>query len=147
MQHLTETLLWLSREDGGKINSVPVSLDTMVKGLLEDNAYLLQGKEIEVVFEEKGVIINAAETPCRIAISNLIRNAFQHTEVGVVTVELMSDTFKIRNDGDPDRDTENESQRGYGFGLLLVQKIVSRMGWRMEYQNIPGGRETTLSFQ
>lgn len=148
MQRLTETLLWLSREEAGNPPSVPVSVDAMVTELLDENAYLLGDKPVEVAFEPKGIEIAVPETACRIVLGNLIRNAFQYSDGGVIAVEVRPDGFLIRNETrsgvGPRSDGENES--GYGLGLALVQKVAERMGWRAEYKVTPGGREAGVLF-
>lgn len=148
MQRLTETLLWLSREEAGNPPSVPVSMDTMVAELLDENAYLLGDKAVEVMFERKGVEITAPETACRIVLGNLIRNAFQYTDGGVIAVEVRPDGFMIRNEaeGGVSPRSNGKEESSYGLGLVLVQKVVARMGWRAEYNVTSGGREAVILF-
>ena len=148
MQRLTETLLWLSREEAGNPPSVVVPMEAMVTELLDENAYLLEGKAVEVVFEPGGVEMAAPETASRIVLGNLIRNAFQYSDGGVIAVEVRPDGFLIRNEVErgvgPRSDAREES--GYGLGLMLVQKVVERMGWRAEYNATPSGREAVIRF-
>lgn len=148
MQRLTETLLWLSRDEAGNPPSVTVSMDAMVTELLEENAYLLGNKAVDVVFDRRGVEISAPETACRIVLGNLIRNAFQYTDGGVIAVEVRPDRFLIRNavEGDVRARADGSEEHGYGLGLILVQKVVERIGWRAEYNVTPGGREAVILF-
>ncbi len=148
MKQLTETLLWLTREISHDLPTVSVHLDDMIQDLIGDNRYLLKGKSVTVKFTESGIELDVAQTPCRIAISNLIQNAFQYTQNGTVDICLSPQAFTICN-----RDTENnshyklsDSEQGYGLGLLLVQRIVERMGWYTSHRIVPGGRETTITF-
>lgn len=148
MQRLTETLLWLSREEAGNPPSVTVSMDAMVTELLDENAYLLGDRAVEVVFDRTGIDMNVPETACRIVLGNLIRNAFQHSDGGLIVVAVRPDRFLIRNavESSARAGSDSEEARGYGLGLVLVRKVVERMGWRAEYNVTPGGREAVILF-
>ena len=148
MQRLTETLLWLSREEAGNPPSVPVAVEAMVTELLDENAYLLEDKAVEVVFEPRGIEMAAPATACRIVLGNLIRNAFQHSDGGVIAVEVRPDGFRIRNEvesGGSQR-CDGREEPSYGLGLVLVEKVVERMGWRAEYKVTSRGREAVVLF-
>jgi len=150
MRQLTETLLWLTRENENALQPTKVSLDRLVRDVIDDNSYLLQGKDVATKVDGSNIFLQAPETPCRIVVSNLIRNAFQYTQTGTVSVQLSSRFFRIRNwDTDGGEDASGSGvmiEESYGLGLLLVQKIADRMGWGMDYQQISGGRETTIFF-
>jgi signal transduction histidine kinase len=143
MKQLTETLLWLSRENKEQLQPVSVSLTRIIDSVIEESSYLLKGKDIQIEYPKMEVMAVIVETPCRIALSNLIRNAFQHSRSGIINIEITSAMITIRNNNNP---SEKESQRGYGLGLLLVQKIVDRMGWQIEYQDCSDTRETMIKF-
>ena len=86
MQQLTETLLWLHRDNDVLPAIVPVELKQLVERLVEDNRYLLHGKPVAVVVTGMPVTIEAQEIMSNIVLNNLIRNAFQHTAEGVVHI-------------------------------------------------------------
>jgi signal transduction histidine kinase len=51
MQGITETLLWLSREDEEPLEHMPVQVDQLVMKLNDELNYLLTGKTIEVIID------------------------------------------------------------------------------------------------
>ena len=147
MQQLTETLLWLAGSDDTELQATPIRLNSLVSELLEDHAYLLQDKDVSIDFENIPTVVQAPFTPCRIAIANLIRNAFQHTQKGAVTVQLTDETFTIRNDdGKHVGEPVSNIERGYGLGLMLVHKIADRMRWQVDCLIYERSRETTIHF-
>ena len=148
MQHMTETLLWLSREDENEkliINDINIS--NMIKHHLEDNQYLLQGKIIELNFEIDELTLKLAPTPCRLILNNIIRNAFQYTAQGNINIYFESKVLIIENinTGNTEFESEN-SDYGYGLGLQLVDKIIDKMHWSYENKPVSGGRKVTIDF-
>jgi len=142
MKQLTETLLWLSRDDSEQLQPTSISLHEMVNDVIEENSYLLERKNIHIELPKTSTTVVIIETPFRIALSNLIRNAFQHAGPGTINIELTPCSITIRNNNS----SEIESDHGYGLGLLLVQKIVDRLQWKIEYQICSDIRETTITF-
>jgi signal transduction histidine kinase len=149
MQHMTNTLLWLSREDDNAPEKVNVSISSIVKQVIEDNNYLLQHKQVVINLDLDFVQQKLAKTPCYIVISNLIRNAFQYTDEGEVLVSYRQRTLIVKNSNYSDVDTTVEEpavEYGYGFGLQLVNKIVEKMGWTYKNEESLGGRRALLFF-
>ncbi|MCP4353807.1 MAG: HAMP domain-containing histidine kinase [Desulfobacterales bacterium] len=148
MNQLTQTLLWLNRDKEEAPSPEPVAIDALVSELVAENRYLLKGKSVSVSVDAKpaeSVIIAVA---CRIALNNLIRNAFQYTAEGEISIRVRSDQVVIRNitGGKSDVD-QSGSDYGFGLGLALVEQVTAKMGW--EYQNaaISGGREVRIKLQ
>ncbi|MFT5757192.1 MAG: signal transduction histidine kinase [Alteromonadaceae bacterium] len=152
MQHMTETLLWLSREDNKtlakvEVNSV-VNLGEMIEHLVEDNQYLLQSKQVELVLDLDECSVQTAETPCRLILNNLIRNAFQYTAEGEVIITFSQNKVTIKNINQTPEDIDyNGADYGYGLGLRLVDKIVNKMHWHYHNNEIEGGRLVTITFE
>ena len=147
MEQLIETLLWLSREEQNRPPIVPVSLNHVVTSLLEEYDYLITGKNVEVRYEPTTVCVHTAETPCWIAIGNLIRNAFQYTHNGYIEIFINPDEVKISNRSTISDDAMHgsEGHEGHGLGLLLVEKIAQRMGWSLELEFLQNeGVDATL---
>ncbi|MEF1230904.1 HAMP domain-containing sensor histidine kinase, partial [Vibrio fortis] len=126
MTDLTETLLWLNRQEGKSLPSYPVSLGKSIQQIVGELGYLLQGKSVEVTTTVDQTTLELPEGLCRIVISNLIRNAFQHTENGIVEIAQAGDTLSIVN-----RNTEPKIGRddlGFGLGLELTQRLIAQYG-------------------
>ncbi len=131
MQQLTETLLWLSRDTAATPNIKAIDLSALCEETLEELAYLLEGKEVQLVrdFALTQDQIPLPETPLKIVLSNLIRNAFQYTYEGKISISLSDKTLIIENidHGTQAYDTDNS----FGLGLMLVKKICERLQWEL----------------
>src|SRR5690606_8969158 len=79
-----EATLFMSREEAMQIDQeVPAALDTIVERLLEDNARWIQDRDIQVHTDYRASpVINAPASLLQITVSNLLRNAIEHTEHG-----------------------------------------------------------------
>jgi len=145
MQHMTETLLWLSREDNENLARVNVNIGEMIEYLVEDNQYLLQSKQVEVTLNIQSSSVQTAETPCRLILNNLVRNAFQYTAEGEVVICFAHNKVTIKNVNQKQGDIDySGSDYGYGLGLRLVDKIVNKMHWLYSNDEIEGGRLVTI---
>lgn len=134
MLQLTETLLWLSRENGTAPNSRDVQINDLLDELTEELGYLLQDKSVEVqrYYAVDLPVLSLPEIPLRIVLSNLLRNAFQYTDEGDVLLDLNADRLVIENreHGELNIDTD----QSFGLGLMLVKRICDRLGWSLELQ-------------
>jgi len=151
MQHTTETLLWLSQDNSGQNHQTlalaDIDLNRMINNLVEDNDYLLQSKNVEVTIELSPANINVLETPCRLILNNLIRNAFQYTAQGEVVIKCCSNEVIVKNTNISEGKLDhNGADYGYGLGLRLVDKIVKKMHWSYKNDEISGGREASVKF-
>jgi len=147
MQQLVETLLWLSRKKEVNPESQPLMLSQEADNVIEDVSYLLEGKSVSVIRNYP-----EAETPCsvpatalRIVLTNLIRNAFQYTDEGHVSVQVLPDEMVFENEEyGEDEITSDES---IGLGLMLVEKICNRMNWQLDITRKSNGLRVTLGLK
>lgn len=153
MQHTTETLLWLSQESDTAQNNqhsilaAEVDLSKMINNLIEDNAYLLQSKQVKVIVNLPPATIKVFATPCRLILNNLIRNAFQYTAEGQVSIECHQSEVTVENININSGVIDHEgADYGYGLGLRLVEKIVKKMHWPYQNIEIIGGRNARVDF-
>jgi len=153
MQHTTETLLWLSQDsntepNNNKLALAHVDLNEMITNLVEDNQYLLQSKHVKVSLELTATSIDVLETPCRLILNNLIRNAFQYTAEGNVNIQCLEGIVIVENINQSEGAIDHSgSDYGYGFGLRLVDKIVNKMAWKYQNKDIVGGRWAKIDFK
>ena len=81
MNHLTETLLWLNRQDGVMPASESISLNQLLlEELVEEHRYLLAGKDVDIHWDLMDVYYPIPRTLIRLVLANVIRNAMQHTD-------------------------------------------------------------------
>ena len=144
MINLTETLLWLSRDDSNLPDSEKIDLAPLIKQLVIELNYLLKNKAVNLQVTTEPYIVNAAEIPCRIVLVNLIRNAFQHTLEGNVSISQVKGTVSIINSS-KDKVVDS-SDLGFGLGLQLTKKLADRYGWQYS-ENIETTRyQVDISF-
>lgn len=144
MTDLTETLLWLHQGRLRDIQLKPVDLKKIIDNTCNDLKYLLQGKEIEIEHHLTPGIFLLPETLCRIVVSNLVRNAYQHTLVGKITINLEATKFSISNRDYSGCKTQN--MLGFGLGLELTNRIIDDCQWTSSIEEYDQGRIVTVDF-
>ena len=102
---------------------------------------------LEVADEE---VASPAASMLIVALTNLVRNAIEHTEQGEISVAVSSAEAIVADTG---RGIEAESVRRInaswqtapeiGLGLAIVHRICRRFGWRCEIESAPGQGTTT----
>jgi signal transduction histidine kinase len=127
MQHLTETLLWLSRNDVDSLQTRQLELDSLLQELVSEMKYLLSKKNVELVLKTNHYVISLPEIPARIVLGNLIRNAFQHSWEGCITIYQRGSRVLISNPQSPDG--SGMSDLGFGLGLQLTAQLSAKLGW------------------
>lgn len=152
MSDLTDTLLWLSRNDENNTPAQTTKLGEIIKQLCHELDYLLNAKHvvIEIHCDESSQLIEA--TACHIVLSNLIRNAYQHTQQGRVNITQCGSRVNIIN-SNIDHETPRPNTRahkkavmGYGLGLQLSEKIIQRQGWLYEINEAQGYYHVCVDF-
>ena len=144
MTNLTETLLWLNRRTDKALPSSRFGLDVLIGQLCEELAYLLAGKQIDVSVSCEPTELDLPEGLCRIVITNLIRNAFQHTQSGSVAIKLAGYQLEIINSNDVAG--EGPHELGFGLGLELTERLIARQGWKYSNQETDSGCHVQIDF-
>lgn len=141
---LTETLLWMSRENNASPSLSLVRVDQMLDELIEELNYLLQGKHVEVSRQYLTEMpdLQLPVTPLRIVLSNLIRNAYQYTDEGQVSFDVAEDRVIIENRYKGYEGAEPDAS--FGLGLMLVQQICTRLAWQLELHLLDHGMRAIL---
>ena len=150
MRQLTETLLWLSRTSEKLPKAESIELHALMHSLVEENRYLLDSKPVEIVVTGNRSRMHVPPAPCRIVFSNLIRNAFQYTRSGRVSIDIAHDRITIDNENAADVEEEaprEDGEYGFGLGLKLVDELCRRLGWGYESSPRGDGRSTTVRFR
>lgn len=154
MENIIETLLWLSREEITIEQDQILAVATIAHDTIEQNRHLLGKKpiEIELINENEPHLFISASI-FQIVLTNIIRNAIQHTVSGNIRVILKNDRVIVSDTGEgmgPD-DLKLISQpivrgdlnKGFGIGLSIVKRICKRAGWKLDIES-KRGRGTTV---
>lgn len=141
MKSTTEALLWFSRDDAQTSEQLPVSahdMQQMLREITDQLVYLIEGRELKInigEIPEELLLHNAALL--RIVLSNLIRNAYEHTFEGQVDISISEHEICINDTGIGLNDKHTILQRGesgrdsFGLGLDIVSRIADKKGWRL----------------
>ncbi|TVU61080.1 HAMP domain-containing histidine kinase [Vibrio atlanticus] len=144
MTDLTETLLWLTRQQDKDLPVEITHLGELLQQINHDLTYLLSGKAVIVNLESDDTRCQLPLGLTRIVLTNLIRNAFQHTDSGTVDIVQSSSKVTIVNhntDG-----TIEDNHLGFGLGLELTEKLLAQYQWQYHNQELAGGREVWVDF-
>jgi signal transduction histidine kinase len=155
MSNLTDTLLWLSRNDEQVVAETSVYLDEVIKRLCDELNYLLEAKKVDVKTETEHCNVKIQATACHIVLSNLIRNAYQHTHHGHIHIKQTGSLVSILNTNQQDDNTvKGDSSgeqvafgNGYGLGLQLSEKIIKRHGWFYEVSDDQTAYQVSVDFR
>ncbi|TMO70806.1 sensor histidine kinase [Pseudoalteromonas sp. S3785] len=154
MSDLTNTLLWLSRGDEQQGEIEQVDLSEKITTLSNELGYLLNAKQVTVLIssDQQHSVVSTEPTACHIVLTNLIRNAYQHTQNGQVHITQQGSKVTVVNcstqNGEAfiSDDTTKNTSIGYGLGLQLSEKVIKRHGWFYEVNDLPGRYEVVVDF-
>lgn len=142
MKSTIEMFLCIAREaDDGQYGE-RFRVAPLVDRAIEQQRYLLGGKGVDVHVESHATpVVQGHPQAFLIAVTNLVRNAFEHTPAGQgpITVRIRARDLLVTNrrSGDeagrpaPDR---APASNGYGLGLGIVQRLCERNGWEFSLQ-------------
>ena len=161
MESLIETLLLLAREQVEALPLREVTVNDLIAAELDNLRMIHQDKPITVNVEESGIlVVQAAERVLPILIGNLLRNAFNYTQRGNITVSIRSDGFSVADSGiGMDRDQmqkvfkpffradDKQQTTGYGIGMTIVKRLCNRYEWNLRLSSKMGeGTEVSVHF-
>ena len=142
MKSITEAILWLAVENYSAPGKERTNIPELITNLINDNQYILQEKDIQITCHlEAGQVIEIERVLLYIALDNLIRNAFQHSEQGEIIISMRTPrSLEIINHAasysstpiDPGRAQDSTTDH-FGLGLVLVKKITEKQGWQFEF--------------
>ncbi|GAB7220619.1 sensor histidine kinase [Vibrio comitans] len=144
MTDLTETLLWLNRQESKALLAESMVFGDLVEKIQSELHYLLEGKTVQVELSRDSTVLDIPKGLGRIVISNLIRNAFQHTYDGNVVIEQNAHRLVITNTNKSD--ATDHIDLGFGLGLELTDRLVKQCGWFYQNEPLENGRRVEIHF-
>ncbi|WP_104027731.1 sensor histidine kinase [Vibrio jasicida] len=144
MSDLCESLLWLNHENSTELKETMTSLGVLAELVVNEQRYLLDGKAVEVEVNVDSFECLHLSGMCKIVITNLIRNAFQHTIEGKVIIKQTGLEVEVINT-DAKTNLTYETT-GFGLGLLLIKKICDKYYWQYDEQVLANGRVVKVTF-
>lgn len=142
MQQLVETLLWLGRENDPAPELKLIDLAVVIEELINELGYLVGSKSISVVRDFDQSSLKLPEFPTKIVLSNMLRNAFQHTAEGTIRITVRDGTVCVSNVDTTLQEAVGEApgELEHGIGLSLVSRIAQRLDWDFSIERT--GNET-----
>jgi signal transduction histidine kinase len=130
MNGITEILLWLGREEDYPARYEEVDLSVLVAQIVTEQQFLVEGKNIDLVLKLETHTQYLPKEACRILLTNMIRNAFQHTNSGSIRIILQENKIVIENPLDEGAILSNSVNNiGFGLGLKLSHKLADKFEW------------------
>ncbi|AQS40285.1 signal transduction histidine kinase [Shewanella psychrophila] len=132
MQHTIEALLSLVKQEQTRENSTSRKLtEKEIKLILEEVSPLAKYKhlkvELKLIAEPE---IQPSPPVLRMLLINLLQNAINASDSGVITVEVWESCIKVVDQGRGLNDSE-QSKDGHGLGLLIVDALCERYEWQL----------------
>lgn len=147
LSNLTETMLWLSCANYSNLIQTDVNISALLKDVVEDNRYLLNGKFVEVDIHCDEYHCTTYPDALKIVLDNLVRNAFQHTPEGRVVIHQIENMITVKNLKAPE--VNNSKSSGFGLGLKLIDRVIEFTQWELvNIENVDSRKSVlTLSFK
>lgn len=130
-----------------------IELDQLLPEIIDDHRHLCEEKQLTLEF--------ASLAPCtvvapigivQVAVGNLLRNAIENSDTGVIALELRPDALVVIEDPGHGMSPEQiaaiygrgarSRNRSGGIGLDLVARLCSHLGWNLQITPRPGQRGT-----
>lgn len=160
MESLIETLLLLAREQAQSLPTQQIVVNDLISHELDNLRIIHHDKPISVNVEESGMlVVDAPERVLPILIGNLLRNAFNYTLQGSVTIRIQSDGFSVADSGigmdkaqlnqlfKPFFRGKESAAPGYGIGMTIVKRLCNRYDWSLRLSSKMGeGTEVSVHF-
>lgn len=136
MKTTIEMFLCLARETDDGLYEEQFFVMPLVNQAIDQQRHLLSGKFVDVAIEElaKPKVCGHAQA-FSIAVTNLVRNAFEHTlnGHGPITIRITEHELFVTNQVNGETDDSllqsEPSSQGYGLGLGIVQRLCERNDW------------------
>ena len=145
------TLLVALAKDPARLRAAAenVNLRELVPAIVRDHAFLAEHKELTFGLDvAAAATIQAPEQVARAAIGNLVRNAVENSDRGIIDVKVDGSQVIIE---DPGHGMSNEEMSALytrlaragdttpsaGIGLDLIARLCEHLGWKLTFSSAP----------
>ncbi|EDY85956.1 two-component system sensor protein [gamma proteobacterium HTCC5015] len=161
MEGLTETLLLLARDESDSLDKDNVNIAEIVRHELKSLELIHKGKRIDTeVLKESELTVWAPEKVVVILVGNLLRNAFNYTPEGRISVTLHDRCLVVSDSGIGMKKEQlkavtkpfyragsSQESPGHGLGMAIVQRLCSRYQWELSITSSYGeGTKVRVDF-
>lgn len=156
MADFTDALLLLSREEHEVGSSKALcELNNLIPRIVDDQQITSAQQILQLqVTNDPPVRVAAPDSMVTMVVSNVIRNALQHSEGQPVQCVLNGSELSVTNHGQIEaQQLEHIFKRGYttrsgghGMGLYLAKRICDRYGWTITVTNQSNRVDAHISF-
>ncbi|MBR7888462.1 HAMP domain-containing histidine kinase [Marinomonas sp. A79] len=138
---LTDTFLLLGKEHMDDSYFQELNLMGVLSEQLRDISALFPDSGIHYTLDNKhSPTVKAPPSFVVVLINNLLKNAYSYAK-SELSIQLHEEKLTIRNDIDP-----QNSQGGYGYGLVIIDRICDRLGWHTTKKVTASQYSVTLYF-
>lgn len=156
MIDLISTLLLLAREQKTEEDCSPINVNNIADELIADFQEVLPKSSVNMRAKHNAQLdIIAAEPALRIVAGNVLRNAWQYTQNGLVECVINADSIQVIDTG-PGVSKANQQRifepffrvsnqagaSGHGLGLALAKKLCDNHGWLLSIDSELGSGTT-----
>ena len=149
LEQTVTTLLALAREEAIDSVSERVRVVPVLERVVVEQSPLLEGKPVEVTIDvPHDTDVMLPVSVLHILLSNLVGNAFAHTAVGDVDIDVHDRRLRIRNRDDAGTArlpgpsdppfSKREGSRGFGLGLAIVRRLCDRHAIDLDLDDTDG---------
>lgn len=149
VEQLIQLLLVLAR-DPARLAAMSelLAVEQLVPEIIDDHRHLALGKELEFCLEAQPCRILAPVGVVQAAIGNLLRNAIENSDRGVIRVSVSANAVVTIEDPGHGMSPEEVAQLyarmarggrnpGSGIGLDLIARLCDHLGWNLTIQSQP----------
>ena len=136
MQRITAAFLWLASErTSHESTDAQAAMANLKQQYQESHPHHTLEFQIEqqLRFSLPSEVFN-------VIMDNLLRNAVQHGDTGLIECTLDPGHIRVRN---PYTD-DTTSESGHGVGLVIVRRICEQLGWQLELQRTKQHMNATI---
>lgn len=131
-----------------------IELDQLLPEIIDDHRHLCEEKTLDLkVSSLARCRVVAPIAIVQVAIGNLLRNAIENSDTGIITLELRPGAMVVIEDPghgmSPEqisavygRGARSKTRSGGGIGLDLVARLCSHLGWHLQIRPRPEQRGT-----